>query len=88
MQYVLYSLIILASEEKIFNVYNKVLVKYQWNSTAICFSRYTYICASSLHNLAVPYDFYSSHSVSVWLNIRYGVGLSGFKRRANEFLLA
>ena len=54
-----------------------------------CFGCSTvYICASLLRNLAVPQDFYSL-AVSLWNDLADsvfdGVGLVGFKSRANAF---
>ena len=57
-----------------------------------CFGRSSvYLCASSLQNLTAPQDFYSL-SVSLWNDLGDLVfdvlGLTGFKSRANVFLLA
>ena len=50
------------------------------------------ICSSSLRNLAIPHAFFIPLSVSLWNdladNVLDGVGLAGFKSRANVFLLA
>ena len=52
--------------------------------------RSVYLCASSLQNLAVPHDLYSS--VLMWndpANIVFdSVGLKGLKSGVNAFLLA
>ena len=59
---------------------------------ALVTDRYTYVCTAMLQNLAVQQDFYSPLSVSLWNNFANpvfdGVGLAGFKTRANVFLLA
>ena len=49
-----------------------------------------HLCAASLQNLAVQQDFYAL-SVSLWNVLAYpvfdGVGLAGFKSRANVFFI-
>ena len=54
-------------------------------------SRSVHLCTSSLQNLAGPQAFFAL-SVSLWNDHGYpvfdGVGLAGFKSRANDFLLA
>ena len=51
-----------------------------------------YLCVSSLKKLTIPHDLYSplSDSVGNYLAdpVLYGVGLAGFKSRANASLLA
>ena len=48
-----------------------------------------YLCASSLQNLAVPYTFIPFSVCETIFLIMYSiVGLTGFKTRANVFLLA
>ena len=52
-----------------------------------CFGRTSvHLCASSLLNLAVPQDFFPLHDLGDPLFD--GVGLEGFKSRADAFLLA
>ena len=50
-----------------------------------------HLCTASLQNLAVQQDFYSV-SVSLWNDLANpvfdGMGLVGFKSRANVYLLA
>ena len=49
----------------------------------------SYLCASSMHNFAVPEDFHS-FSVCLWSDLGdpvfAGIGLAGFKSNGNTFL--
>ena len=60
-------------------------------NTLSCNRTSVHFCASSLYNIAVSQDFYSPVSISVYDlgdSVFDGVGLAGFKSRANAFLLA
>ena len=66
-------------------------IMYQWGSTWCSGRTLVYLCASSLKNLTVPQDLYSTLSVSLersFLPCIQWFGTAGFKSRANASLFS